>query len=505
MNTTQIKTRLTHQLDTKPANTFFINGAPGTGKSFLLGKLTEELSTELPKVKILGPYKETTKNLISYQFLSNLFDLGYLSEKPDQSVTDNLNSTWFWLKENFIISKRQSFIVLVDIDQISWNDYDSLRIVFSSLRYLEFCWDSREIHFVFVLAGFWDHPGLEDYYESVQLSFPYTVGNNYLKWEGFSCEDFDLKSQVIDPLLFQKDGFFNVIYEIAGGNPKIIVEISRNIDPNALTIRNLLKATTIAATNGSSSNSLLSLLMELPSDSIDVINKVLILRQVPINYVNASIERLLILDIIKVNLSNQTRYIEIKSWFIEVLLRTFAKELRLSDSIIQNSNIQELMPTITVLHQRAYQLLQKTEILLRNFVVTQLWSYKLADKPILAGWANNFRFDYNNGGRVKDAQEVADDWRSRSEKKGLTVDVNPDIAYLSLSDLADILFELSSKKNLQNSDFTPKTLKEIVNIRDAVMHNQLIEIEDYEKILKLHNKITTAISKEYDAFSTELE
>lgn len=505
VETSNIVARIKHQLDTKPANTILINGAPGTGKSFLLDKLSEELSTELPKVKVLGPYKETTTNPISCQFVTDLFDQGYLSEMPGQSVTDDLNSTWFWLKDKLYSSVRQSFIILVDFDQISWNDYNSLRVVFSSLRYLEYCWDSRQITFVFVVAGFWDHPGLEAYYESVQLSFPYTVGNNYLNWGGISCEDFELYSQDIEHSLFQKDGFFNVLYEIAGGNPKIIIEISRNIDPKELTIKNLLKATNNTATKGSLCDSLLSHWKELPTDSIEILNKVLILRQVPIKSTNSSVERLLLMGIVKVNSSNQIRCIEVKSWFVEVLLRTFAEELQLSKSVSQNSNIQELMPTLTVLHQRAYKLLQEIEILLRNFIVTQLWSYKLGDTPILSGWSPKIPFVHYNEFSEKnvkeDAQERAVNWRSRCQKKGLPVDLNPDIAYLSLPDLADILSELSMKRGTQKWEHVTSALNEIVSIRDAVMHNQLIEINDFDRILKLKNKINTAISDEYDVFS----
>ncbi len=38
MDISEIITRIAHQVDTKPANTFFINGAPGTGKSYPVKK-----------------------------------------------------------------------------------------------------------------------------------------------------------------------------------------------------------------------------------------------------------------------------------------------------------------------------------------------------------------------------------------------------------------------------------------------------------------------------------
>ena len=504
MDTSEIITRIAHQLDTKQANTYFINGAPGTGKSFLLKKLSDELVKELPKIKVLGPYKETTSNPISCQLITNLFDQGYLLEMPDQSVTDDLNSTWFWLKNNLKISLKQSFIILVDIDQISWNDYDSLRIIFSSLRYLEHFWDSRQVQFVFVVAGFWDHPGLEEYYGMIQLSFPYTVSYNYLKWEGISCDDYICYSHDIDSSFIQKNGYINVLHEIAGGNPTVMQEITRNINPKAITISNLLKATDITATKGHVCDFFLKYWKELPDDSIEMLNKILMLRQIPIYSLQSSTERLLLMGIIKEKQSQETRWIVLRSWFVELMLRHFANDLRLSGSISKNSDTHDLMPTITVLHQKAFQLLQEIEILLRNFIVTQLWKYRSEGEPLLSGWFYQDIAIRQNGDVIKrtekDAQGVADDWRDRSHQNGLPDNLNPDIAYLSLSDLAGILSDLSRKKGSKNWDRVTNTLKEVVNIRDAVMHNQLIEIEDLEKIYVLQHEISTVISDEYNVF-----
>lgn len=505
MYTSEIITRIAHQLDTKQANTFFINGAPGTGKSFLLNRLSDDLVKELPKIKVFGPYRETTTNPISCQLIKNLFEQGYLLEIPDQSVTDDLNSTWFWLRNNLKISLKQSFIILVDIDQISWNDYDSLRIIFSSLRYLEHFWDSRQVQFVFVLAGFWDHPGLEEYYGVIQLSFPYTGSYNYLRWEGIACDDFANYSHDIDTSFIHKNGYINVLHEIAGGNPTVMKEITRNIDPKVITINNLIKATDMTATKGQVCNKFLGYWKELPDDSIETLNKILMLREIPISSIKSSTERLLLMGIIKEKQSQDTRCIMLRSWFVELMLRHFAKDLRLSNSISQNSDVSELMPTITILNQKAFHLLQEIEILMRNFIITQLWKYRSEGEPLLSGW---FYQDYairQNGDlkkRIeKDAQGVADDWRERSRQNGLSDNLNPDIAYLSLSDLAGILSDLSRKKGSRNWDKVTKAIKEVVSIRDAVMHNQLIEIDDFEKILILQNKISAVISDEDNAFT----
>jgi hypothetical protein len=383
MDISEIIARIAHQVDTKPANTLFINGAPGTGKSYLLKFLSDDLVKAIPKIKVLGPYKETTTFPISWQLIVNLFDFGYLSEIPDESVTQDLNSSWDWLKNNLNISIKQPFIILVDIDEIAWNDYDAFRIVFSSLRYLEYSWDSKYVQFVFVLAGFWDHPGLEEYYGTMQLSFPYTDSYNYIKWEEISYNDFTSFSKLLDPLFIQKKGFINVLHEISGGNPTIMMEIARNMDPKAITIYSLLKATDVTATKGPICEKFLRYWNKLPDESIDMLNKILLLRQIPYTSLQISVERLLLMGIAKEKQSREIHWIGLRSWFVELTLRHFASDLGLSESNIKNSDVRDLMPTITALHQEAFKLLQETEILLRNFIVTQLWNYRSEGESIL--------------------------------------------------------------------------------------------------------------------------
>ena len=79
--------------------------------------------------------------------------------------------------------------------------------------------------------------------------------------------------------------------------------------------------------------------------------------------------------------------------------------------------------------------------------------------------------------------------------------LNPDIAYTSLTTLAGILTELGRKEGSKRWEKVVEAVEEVVNIRDAVMHNQLIEFDDFEKILMLKNKISVAVSEEYREIS----
>ncbi len=184
MDYSEIINRLAHQLDSKAASTLFVNGAPGTGKSFLQHKLAEELPQKLHRVKVLGPYKVRASDSLGSQILKDLVELCYLAGFPEDHVGSDLSSTWHWLKDNLQASKRQTFVILIDLDDVEWDDYDTLRIWFSSLRYLEHIWDSGPARLALLVTCFWDHPGLDTFYaEQLKLSFPYTIGQNYVVWE----------------------------------------------------------------------------------------------------------------------------------------------------------------------------------------------------------------------------------------------------------------------------------------------------------------------------------
>jgi len=497
MEVSNIITRLSQQLNTKKANSLFLNGAPGTGKSTLLERISVECTEKFPRSKVLRPYTEVSINPISRQLVEDLHNLGYLSETPDQHVIDDLNSTWHWLERTLDISIKQSFIILVDLDSIDWNDYNSLRVLFSSLRYLEHFWESKKAQFAFVLTGFWDDAGLDEHYNNIDMSFPYTIGSNYLIWDGIECDDFI--SSDIDPLFFQQNGFFEVLHEIAGGNPMIMRELALIIDPKDITIFHLMEAAKSAAQDIQFNKKIWECFKDLPGESIEILKELLSLRQIPVRSLSPAMERLRLMGIVKEKVSLDNRYIVLRSWYVELMIRSFLKEMDLSNSYSQGSGLTDLMPTISHLNKKAFELLQDIEILLRNYIVNHLWKHKAENEPLLSGWYYDvtYRQDGSLVGRTERvAQDVADEWRERCRKNGLAVALNPDIAYITLPGLAGMLEQLIIREESLKLDHVVEAVEEVVYIRDAVMHNQLIEFGDFEKILLLQEKISSAISAE---------
>ncbi len=242
----------------------------------------------------------------------------------------------------------------------------------------------------------------------------------------------------------------------------------------------------------------------LPFDSIKAIQELLLLRQVPVKSLPPHLERLRVAGIVRERVILNQRYITLRSWYTELLLRLHATELGIGDRASQDPDLAELMPTISVLHQDAYILVHEIENLLRNFLVTHLAAERSTGEPLLSGRGYKdvtLRRNGESERHEQDAQERAEQWQMRSRDRGLPVHLNPAIAYLSLSDLGSILKEVGELMDSASWLRVAAAVERVVDIRDAVMHNQIIEIVDLEKIHALQAEIFSALSETSISYS----
>jgi len=501
MDYTDIIDDLAHQLDTKLASTLFINGATGSGKSYLQQKLATDIPTRIRRSKIIGPYKVCSAETLGNQLFRDLRDWGYITTIPDTNLASDLVSIWRWLKENLQAPNRSKIFILIDLDGVGWNDYDELRIWFSSIRHLEHFWDSGPVNLAVLITGFWDHPGLEMFYEQVQLSFPYTIGRNYIIWEEIpisnSMELISNSAHMGDPMDNPiRMMYGRLLHEICGGNPAIMQEVLRTIEPGNISVDAVLKSARQSAINGSIGQSLLATWKKLTPDSIKLIQKLLLLRQIPAISLSVGLERLKIVGILKEKIILNQQFVTMRSWYIEMLLRLHAEEFGIETPISKSPLLEELMPTITVLQQDAYTLVHEIENLLRNFLITHLALNRCDNHHLLNGhYVKKIRKE------DLDAQQRAERMRSTSFDNGLPIHLNPDIAYLYLSDLGGILNEIAEQIDSTGWHRVAEAVDRVSYIRNAVMHNQIIETSDLQKIYDLQAEIFTALNETSAAFS----
>ena len=87
----------------------------------------------------------------------------------------------------------------------------------------------------------------------------------------------------------------------------------------------------------------------------------------------------------------------------------------------------------------------------------------------------------------------AQDWRERSRRKGMDVTLNRLITFVSTGDLAQLVQEIAIDGNSFWDDIVD-AIGKISSVRDAVMHNQIIDERSLEELYVLQAKIYSALN-----------
>ncbi len=110
--------------------------------------------------------------------------------------------------------------------------------------------------------------------------------------------------------------------------------------------------------------------------------------------------------------------------------------------------------------------------------------------PILRGRGKRAKHD-----SVEDAHHRADAWRARCLRKGLPVGLNPLLAYCTTTELAELIGEIAAEIRSQEWRDVATAISELKDIRDSVMHNQLIEDSALDKLYDLQLRVREALIK----------
>jgi hypothetical protein len=485
--------RLVNLIRAKNATTFYLNGPPGSGKSHLLKELARQLPTEIPRALVLGPYPVTWAEVTSLgeRLIQDCRDAGFFDELSPRGSGLDLVSAWQWLRENAQVSTGQSFLVLIDLVEANQLDLPTISSLFSGARYLEGAWSQRDMRIFHMFAGYWDHPGLERHFHSINTSFPYTVGHNYITWRGLSIEEMiALANQVRPEKVHPLRG--RLLFELTGGHPAAALDILNQIASGPLGFPALLSSTYQAAANGPAGQTLIGAWCQLPAESRSVLRDLVLQRRMPAKVLPAHLERLRLAGVIQLDQVGAISYLNFRSWYAELLVRLHAEELGIADEQTQRIQIAELMPKAFELNVEAYRLISDIENQARNFVAVQLCLRQTHGEPILKERSKK----YNDYKRVsEDAHQRAMDWQTRSAGKGLPVALNPLLAYLSTRDLADLIVEIGIEMRSEAWQRIAQAIQDLSGVRDAVMHNQLIDDAALQRLYDLQADIYEALSE----------
>jgi len=472
MNKDEITKRILRMVESHRACSFFLNGPPLAGKSYLLSELSTELPTYLHRSVVLGPYKMNRASALDLagNIVNDFREAGFIDQIPASQETRDLVSIWRWLQENANLTARKLFVVLIDLNTQS-ADIELLCNLFSNARYLEGVFDSRLIRLVHVFVGHWDHPSMVRFFRKTNTSFPYTTGFNYSHWTGISVDDLD---KLIDKYFPERGGlpFGRILHELTNGHPGAAIDILEHISSSKLCLPALLTATRKAALDGPTTQTLLQIWRKLPMDSKQVLRELILERRISATTLPAHLDRLNLAGITHRKPIGTKYYLEFRSWYVELAVRLHDKELEITSDQSERIEFEDLVPTISIMNFEAYRVIHEIENLARNVITVQMSVRSEPGFHYLMGRGRKFNQDK---GVNEDAYKRAEDWKENSADRGLASELNPLIAFLSLRDLANLVETMDGEIHSTNWMRIAQMIRELSDVRDSVMHNQLID------------------------------
>ncbi len=483
--------RLSALLLSKSAVSFYINGGPGVGKSYLLETLVKQIPSKISGTFVVGPNKVNASNvddLVRMQMQSCL-ETGFLENLPPSEKAHDIASAWCWLGQQELFSPRQVFVVLVDLD--SDLDLPVVASLFSRARYLETAWNVSGASLLYIFVGSWDPVMLATYCDSIGVSFPYTPTHNYIVWEGIDSDTMTSLTKRVVPDSLNIHG--HVLFELTGGHPTVACEILEVVGDSSLSIENLLDATYTVAKSGKISARWLAQWPKLSSKSQEVVRQLLYQRYALDPGSLPHINQLLMLGIVHRRMIGNNSYLGFRSWYMELLFRLHLEDLGIYDEQLAKIELQEMTPPLVAVNKEAYEVISDVENNVRNFVALWLCGHKEGEEHILSGRHLKYISDIDE---EQDAYERAIHWQEKSRRDRDSANLNPLLTYFSTRDLAELIEEIERELKSSTWRQIAQSLRQLANVRDAVMHNQLIDDKQLRDLYMLQAAVLRALTQQ---------
>jgi hypothetical protein len=152
--------------------------------------------------------------------------------------------------------------------------------------------------------------------------------------------------------------------------------------------------------------------------------------------------------------------------------------------------IRDISPEINTINVEAYRVIRDIETSARNLVIIALSNLQQKELELLEGFAVSYE-----GDAPQTLLDKAKYQRDRTKAKGLNTSINPIIAYISTGELAHLIKEIEHRFDVSHWDEIGEKMLKVAAIRNAVMHNQLIDETALDELYDLQHKIYAAFSQ----------
>lgn len=469
----------------KRTASFFVSGAPGSGCSLVSRRLQIALPEIMQKLSVLGPYVISLEDIaqLPKAIAEDLSKQGFARNEIMESVPDQLHHAWMHFSCNLEVARNQSFLVIIDIADPEFHQYVPLLAdMFSAIRSLESNQLDQNFGLYHAVTGFWNPVLLADYYKNVGVSFPYTKGENYHVWNGMNNEE------ALEELSLQENSrvWTSLLVEITGGHFGAMQEANNALGQDALSFRKVVQVVDQIAKDGSNAQNLVDLWGDFAPDILSTLEHIVINNIINLDYVRHSQELMRAAGIGKLTHVADEYFLEIRSWYIERVIVHHTLELGFDSEDIFKYLVEEPSPHLVVFNQQAYELLNDIETKVRRFVGAYLYRHNDSDAHILKDQLRKYD---NHTKEIEDAYQRASNWKKRSQEDTLHTNYNTLLAYCLTSDLADLTNDIGIKQNRPEWQEVSRLVRKLVPIRNAVMHNQLIDESSLNLLFALQKRI----------------
>lgn len=493
MSRTQFLQKVIEQLASSVrGQQIMILGSPQSGKTTALRYLKREIERQEHDWIVFDPIPAS-------QFLSEaFFDL--LSEwlisseavpeklrlitGPNQTLSD------FWrcvATVRYQNAQLRRVVLLIDDADQNVLGIERLATLLSSVRGFHEEWQEVDLNVHVIWAGsIIPTQLLLSFRERILASWPFTRDRSLLMLPDLSMEEILERLNQIRPDAKVRLVHAEYLYELTLGDVNAVSELLTLVGEQPINCATFLSASEhliVSSEWGARLKSSISKLSERGRKQLAHLMLGQYVRTKPYDDLE---DELILSGLVRVDETMNDRCLRLRSWLTEGGLRHHWHELGMISAEVPYCNHHELIPPIQCLNQRAFSIVCEIETVLRNLVVARLGRANNNGHPF-AG----LNFKERQSGDREDQLSRSKRWQSQVAGSKYVNAHAALVSYVNTTDLIDLIWHLLQQKDpvvlpLQGVHQRLAGFKEI---RDVVMHGQIITEESLENLLEIRQEL----------------
>ena len=471
-------------------------GSPRSGKTYFLSQLAEQISNR--QRSWVTYLSGSATKLMSLEFFNGLVDTlkkeGCL-DPAFELVNKPASLTSFFERIKPVLYKEMIRHLVILVDDLDQNKmaFEDIALLLSSVRGFYTEWREIDINIHFVFTGQINSCKLLTYYrEPDNASWPFLQGKTIYHLLPLTAEEIfgSIDKATVDSKKLV-ELYTQYLFELSNGDLYTVFEILKSLGKKKISCLSLFEAAEKLTTSLEWIETLSLIIKGLSTKASNVLT--VNLQGNFVSFSDLELEEELLLSGLFSKTKNQT--ISVLNSVMERSLRKNWNRIKPKGAPDVFSDLAELIPPVFALNKTAYELLAEIEMRLRNIVVLRLGAQK-GDRHLLS----NINIEINPRTDLKEDQYFRSiDWRKRVGKSQYVDAHAALISYTNTRDLLGLVDHLISKNDeviVPLKVIRPR-LEGMKEIRDAVMHGQVITEKSVENLFDIYYELIQELTIRY--------